>query len=455
MTFGRKLALLVVVVAILSAMVGYIFATHGVMSGLSWVFCFVLFGFTVWGARRLYLEVANKYYWYEQMLDSLPTPLSVTDLEMNWTFINKPVEQLFDEPKKEFVGKQCHHWGAAICQTEKCGVWRLRKGETETFFSQFDREFRVDTHYLYSLSGEPVGHVEVCTDITAILGIEKAYDDLKHAQRTLVESEKMASLGSLVAGVAHEVNTPIGVSMTSSTFIQSQLAEFKQGLTSGAMTQQHIEELLDDVEKGVELIQSNLKRSVELITSFKQVAVTQASDEHCRFNLEEHLHQVLSTHEQKLKQKQVIVEAQCIPEFEIDSYPEAFAQIYSNLILNSLIHGFEAANAPHEISICLSKAERVLVIDYKDNGLGIEAALLAKIFDPFVTTKRGQGGCGLGTHIIYNLVTHKLHGTIQCHSEPGNGCHFHIEIPLDSGSSFKDRITVLDKLKIDTRVSYE
>ena len=200
-------------------------------------------------------------------------------------------------------------------------------------------------------------------------------------------------------------------------------------------------------------MQINLKRAVELITSFKQVAVDQASEARYLFRLEEHLQQVVTSLRHKLKKSHAEIEWQCSPEIEIDSYPSAFTQIYSNLVLNSILHGFDESNMPHKISIVLSQDEGNLIIDYRDNGMGIDAELLPKLFDPFVTTKRGQGGSGLGTHIIYNLVTHKLHGNIRCDSEVGKGTHFHIAIPFDGKEIAPDEGSDQPDLHIETKAS--
>ena len=189
MTFVKKLTSLIMLVILLAMMAGYLINIQNPLAWYGILFCLaVIIISTFLGIKNIKDEVANKYYWYEQLLNALPTPLSVTDLDMNWTFINKPVEKLFHEPKNEFIGKQCNHWGAPICRTEKCGVWRLRKGKTETFFSQFDREFRVDTQYLHNLKGDRIGHVEVCTDITAILEVGKAAQQEKKSKQHLEEA---------------------------------------------------------------------------------------------------------------------------------------------------------------------------------------------------------------------------------------------------------------------------
>ena len=258
----------------------------------------------------------------------------------------------------------------------------------------------------------------------------KAYDDLKQAQQTLVESEKMASLGSLVAGVAHEINTPIGISVTASSYLQERVADFKSHIDSKQLSRSYLNEFTVNLDESMQLLQSNLRRASELIASFKQVAVDQSSEARYNFSLADNLHQVVVSLGHKLKKSQCEVDIQCDPKLSIFSFPGSFTQIYSNLILNSINHGFDSWDKPKKITIKVEQQGEELFIDYSDNGRGIPPEILPRIFDPFVTSKRGQGGSGLGTHIIYNLVVQLLKGRISCASEPGNGAQFHIRLPI-------------------------
>ncbi|MGU5766425.1 ATP-binding protein [Aeromonas allosaccharophila] len=258
----------------------------------------------------------------------------------------------------------------------------------------------------------------------------KAYDDLKQAQQTLVESEKMASLGSLVAGVAHEINTPIGISVTASSYLQERVADFKSHIDSKQLSRSYLNEFTVNLDESMQLLQSNLRRASELIASFKQVAVDQSSEARYNFSLADNLHQVVVSLGHKLKKSQCEVDIQCDPKLSIFSFPGSFTQIYSNLILNSINHGFDNWDKPKKITIKVEQQGEELFIDYSDNGRGIPPEILPRIFDPFVTSKRGQGGSGLGTHIIYNLVVQLLKGRISCASEPGNGAQFHIRLPI-------------------------
>ncbi|MEV3821886.1 MULTISPECIES: ATP-binding protein [Aeromonas] len=278
------------------------------------------------------------------------------------------------------------------------------------------------------LEGKVVERTRSLSDANDQLG--KAYDDLKQAQQTLVESEKMASLGSLVAGVAHEINTPIGISVTASSYLQERVADFKQHIESKQLSRSYLNEFTVNLDESMQLLQGNLRRASELIASFKQVAVDQSSEARYNFSLADNLHQVVVSLGHKLKKAQCEVDIQCDPKLSIFSFPGSFTQIYSNLILNSINHGFDNWDKPKKITIKVEQQGEELLIDYSDNGRGIPPEILPRIFDPFVTSKRGQGGSGLGTHIIYNLVVQLLRGRINCISEPEQGAQFHIRLPI-------------------------
>ncbi|EKB22771.1 MULTISPECIES: ATP-binding protein [Aeromonas] len=278
------------------------------------------------------------------------------------------------------------------------------------------------------LEGKVVERTRSLSEANNQLG--KAYDDLKQAQQTLVESEKMASLGSLVAGVAHEINTPIGISVTASSYLQERVADFKSHIESKQLSRSYLNEFTVNLDESMQLLQSNLRRASELIASFKQVAVDQSSEARYNFSLADNLHQVVISLGHKLKKSQCEVDIQCDPKLSIFSFPGSFTQIYSNLILNSINHGFDNWDKPKKITIKVEQQGEELFIDYSDNGRGIPPEILPRIFDPFVTSKRGQGGSGLGTHIIYNLVVQLLRGRINCASEPGQGAQFHIRLPI-------------------------
>lgn len=258
--------------------------------------------------------------------------------------------------------------------------------------------------------------------------ITETLEELKRTQLTLVESEKMASLGGLVAGVAHEINTPIGISVTAASFLQDEINTLQQKLRDNKLTRSYVEQLIARISESGRLLNNNLNRAANLVSSFKQVAVDQSSEACYSFKLAENVNQVITSLRHKLKQTRCQVHVSCPEDLAIYSFPGSFVQIYSNLILNSLIHGFEDWEGKRDIYIELQLQGKILHINYQDTGKGIPEDIIDRIFDPFVTSKRGSGGSGLGTHIIYNIVKQLFKGDIQ-YITGEEGARFQIQIP--------------------------
>ena len=253
-------------------------------------------------------------------------------------------------------------------------------------------------------------------------------EQLKRTQQTLVESKKMASLGSLVAGVAHEINTPIGISVTAASALQEEVSTLKQELEVDQLSRAHLDTFICQFTESSKLLSNNLKRAADLISSFKQVAVDQSSESCYSFNLKENVEQVVTSLKHKIKQSNTTVEIVCPNDLSIYSFPGSFVQIYSNLIINSIIHGFHEWSGDRHIFIDIELQGSTLVIDYRDTGKGVSDDVSDRIFDPFVTSKKGAGGSGLGTHIVYNIVSQLFKGDIEYMVEE-KGAHFIMEIP--------------------------
>ena len=253
---------------------------------------------------------------------------------------------------------------------------------------------------------------------------------LKQTQSQLVESEKMAALGSLVAGVAHEINTPIGIGVTAASHLNSQIDSLKQCYEDGTLKRSQLEELFSIITEGAGLILSNLERAIHLIQSFKQIAVDQSSGEHRCFNLKIYIGEILSSLQHKLKRVKHKIIVKCPENLELESYPSAFYQIFTNLIINSLLHGFKEKK-DGIIEIDIRKNNNKISIVFSDNGDGIPPENLKHIFEPFFTTRRNMGGSGLGLNIAYNQVTQTLKGTIKCESKEGEGTRFLIDFPVE------------------------
>lgn len=244
----------------------------------------------------------------------------------------------------------------------------------------------------------------------------------------LVDSERMASLGGLVAGITHDVNTPLGVSVTAASFLQERLHTLRTNFNDKTLSTKSMDEYVQESEQTLALLLTNLSRASDLIASFKQVAVDQTSEAVRLFNLNNYLHEILQSLHPTLKKTKHSITLHCPADLEIKCAPGIIAQITTNMIMNSLTHGFTKTQ-DGEITIEVTRDQDMVVFEYSDNGNGMDSQALSKLFDAFYTTRREEGGSGLGTHIIYNLVTQSLNGTIRAFSEPGEGLRYIITFP--------------------------
>ena len=242
----------------------------------------------------------------------------------------------------------------------------------------------------------------------------------------VVQSEKMSALGSLVAGVAHEINTPVGVSLTGITHIQNETDRMLTKIKEEKLTKANLSEYLDTVSEMSKTMHFSLVNAAGLVRSFKQVAVDQNVEEKRRFNLKSYLDDVVLSLQGEFKYKKVEIINNVDASIELNSYAGVFAQILTNLILNSITHAFDTEG---KIIISAKVGSQNLELTYKDDGKGMEQSTVDRMFDPFFTTKMGQGGSGLGLNIIYNLILHKLKGTISCQSQINEGMEVKISIP--------------------------
>ncbi len=256
-------------------------------------------------------------------------------------------------------------------------------------------------------------------------------EDLRRTQSQLIMSEKLAALGELVAGVAHEINTPVGVALSASSTLSEKTSVLADLFTRGEMKRSDLAGFLEDSREGMAMMLVNLNRASDLIRSFKMVAVDQVSEARRVFSIKAYIEEVLLSLRPKLKKTAHTVEIVCDDHLMIESYPGAFSQILTNFIINSLVHAF-APDQAGLIRIEVVKTESGIELLYADNGQGMTEAVCAKIFEPFFTTARSQGSTGLGLHIVFNVVTRTLGGTIACESAPGQGTRFRVVIPFST-----------------------
>lgn len=283
--------------------------------------------------------------------------------------------------------------------------------------------------------GETLTFVGIIRDITqrkeAEYKLQTTLQELQNTQAELVQVEKMASLGGLVAGVAHEINTPIGVGLTAATHLKEQADELAQKFASGQLKKSDFQSFIDTASQSTSMIYANLNRASDLIRSFKQVAVDQTSEEKRQINVLGYVDEVLESLKPNLKRTKHQIAVSGDRDILISTHPGAVSQILTNLVMNSIIHAYDEEDQGH-IKIHAERNDKAVSLTYSDDGKGMDEDVCAKIFEPFFTTKRGSGGSGLGMHILYNQVTQTLGGSIDLHSTPGRGTAFEITIPFDT-----------------------
>ncbi len=258
--------------------------------------------------------------------------------------------------------------------------------------------------------------------------VQDRTQELADAQQQLIMAEKMSSLGQLVAGVAHEINTPLGTSITALSFIHDAQKKVKGLYDEQKLTSSDFGQFLQDSNESMTLMESNLRKASELVKTFKNVAVNQSVEELVEFSVSEHVHEVLLTLKPQLKKTQIDINLDIEPNLVITSYPGAYYHIISNMIMNSLRHAFTENDGSIWLNVHLE--DEHILIRYEDDGEGMESEVLNRIFDPFYTTKRGEGGTGLGLYMTYNIITQQLDGEVEVHSTPGKGTRFDISLPV-------------------------
>ena len=255
----------------------------------------------------------------------------------------------------------------------------------------------------------------------------QAMTDLRLTQESLLQAERLASLGSLVAGVAHEINTPVGIALTSASVLKDATDDMQAALAGDGLKKSVMLRYLATAAESSRLIMNNAYRAAHLIHSFKQIAVDQTSEARRPFVLMEYVEEIVTSLRPTLKTTRIALKFDGADDIVLDSYPGAFAQVITNLVLNCVEHAFDPEQ-PGEIRIHARLDVDVVELELSDNGKGIAPELLERIFEPFFTTRRGQGGTGLGLNIVYNLVVKQFNGTISVRSTLGHGTCFTLRL---------------------------
>lgn len=259
---------------------------------------------------------------------------------------------------------------------------------------------------------------------------ERALGDLRAAQESLIQAEAMASLGQLVAGVTHDLNTPIGIGVTAASHLTHEVKRMRAAFDGNALRKSQLAEFFSLLDETSRLITANMERAAELVQSFKRVAVDQSSGARRRFDLADYLGEIIHSLGPRLKRSGVTVGLSCPPDIAMDSFPGALSQVMTNLIVNALVHAYDDGATPGVIDIAAAPAadERV-AIAVTDHGVGMSAEQLARVFEPFYSTRRDRGGSGLGLHIVQTLATGPLGGRVEVASQPGAGTAFTVTLP--------------------------
>ena len=272
---------------------------------------------------------------------------------------------------------------------------------------------------------KPLRKEDVCARVGTQLKVQ-AFIQSQQAQ--IIQAEKLASIAELMGEFSHELETPIGIILTAQSHLSEKLKLFKQLMADNKLTKHKLTAFVDTVEDAHQLTLSNINRAIERTSSFKRLSVDQCSEERRVFNLCEYLHNIDHALRSKFlnNDHQVIIE--CDDTIELDSYPGALSQVVINLINNSLLHGFEKLEEG-VISMVVEPKDNHVLLTYKDNGSGIVADQLPKIFNQYYTSKPEQGGSGIGLYLVKSIIENKLDGSLACRSEPGKGVQFDIVLP--------------------------
>lgn len=258
--------------------------------------------------------------------------------------------------------------------------------------------------------------------------LQESLQVLESTQEQLMKSEKLSVLGNLVAGITHEINIPVGIARSLNSDLQDLIASVRTGMVEDDTRIIELQALLFRMEEDASMMEANLKRTQELIESFKEVSVDQCSGQRRKFNLQSYINEIVLSLSARIRKGGHRVEVICDEGVEVTGFPGTFSQILTNLIMNSIQHGFRNRNGGHITIEAIDGGERILLL-YRDDGCGIPARDIGSVYEPFYTTDSEPGGSGLGLNIVHQLVTEKLGGTINLTSTEGRGVLFEIEFP--------------------------
>ncbi|RJF70842.1 PAS domain S-box protein [Rhodopseudomonas palustris] len=399
--------------------------------------------------KRAETAIAEGRRLLQQVIDTVPAVINVKDTELRYVLMNRYMATIFGINPKEAIGRTTtelmSRYGSHKTDANDKRV--IATGEGLGFYEE---EYRDATGAMrqWLVNKMPLkdadGRIERIATVALDIGerkrgelemrqakdaAEAALRNLRETQQSLIEAEKLAALGRLVAGVAHEVNNPVGISLTVASALDRKAAVFAGEVERGELKRSRLNEFLTSTRDASAQLVANLNRAAELIQSFKQVAADRNYSDQRMFDLGDLTEQVVMSLRPGLRKQNLTLNVDCEPGLTMNSYPGPYGQVLTNLFLNSVAHAFPNGRPGMvEIKVRAANADQVEIL-YADDGCGMSLDVRRRAFDPFFTTRRDQGGTGLGLHIVYSIVTNRLGGRLELRSEPGGGTQIQMILP--------------------------
>ncbi|MES5482788.1 PAS domain S-box protein [Bradyrhizobium sp. INPA03-11B] len=385
----------------------------------------------------------------QMVIDTVPAVINVKERNLRYVLMNRYMAGIFGVEPQDAIGRTTaelmQRYGAAKTDENDKRVLSVRR-ELGFYEEEYKdaagnmRQWLVNKLPILDAQGDIENIVTVALDIgerkrseqemrKARDSAEAALRNLRETQNSLIEAEKLAALGRLVAGVAHEVNNPVGISLTVASALERKTANFEAQVERGDLRRSSLNDFLNTARDASSQLVANLNRAAELIQSFKQVAADRNYSDQRTFDLGDLTEQVVMSLRPGLRKHNLTLNVDCEPNLMMNSYPGPYGQVLTNLFLNAVAHAFPDGKAGEvEIQVHASSGDYVEVI-FADNGCGMSLDVRRRAFDPFFTTRRDQGGTGLGLHIVYSIVTTRLGGRLSLESAPGNGTRIQMILP--------------------------
>lgn len=398
--------------------------------------------------KRAEAAVVKSRRLLQQVIDTVPAVINVKDADRRYVLMNHYMAGIFAIEPEDAIGRTTSElmsrYGAEKTDVHDKRV--LESGRELGFYEEeytdssgAMRQWLVNKMPLHDAEGAIDYIVTVALDIgerkrseqetlQAKDAAEAALRDLRETQNSLLEAEKLAALGRLVAGVAHEVNNPVGISLTVASALERKVAQFAEVVARGEVRRSTLSEFIETSRDAAQQLVANLNRAAELVQSFKQVAADRNYSDQREFDLADLTEQVIMSLKPGLRKQGVTLEVDCEPNLAMNSYPGPYGQVLTNLFLNAVAHAFPEKGGTVSISARAAGEGQVRIV-FADNGRGMTEEVRRRAFDPFFTTRREHGGTGLGLHIVYSIVTSRLGGRIHLSSSPGKGSQIEIVIP--------------------------